>query len=172
MTVSGDQRPLVAPISVIRRLSTTILLTPLLLGIVVLTAVPRWGYPPPLLPLILGAVAIGGVLLAETVGYSAPAIEPGTDAPRAARAALASYRGRWLVRALSTQIVLLVGLLLSFMLATPWPYVVALVLGWPIMIYELWPARRAVDKLNLRLECDGARSYLDDALHGRAPGSA
>ena len=158
-----------APIRVLRTVSISILLTPWLLGLVVFLAVSGSDYPPPLLPIVIGAVAVGGVLLAETVGYAAPPIEPGTGSLRAAGLALQHYRSRWLVRAVSTEIVLIVGLLVSFMLGTPWPYVVAFVLGWPIMVYEVWPASRVVDKLNLRLERDGARSYLDDALHGRLP---
>ncbi|HEU0079598.1 MAG TPA: hypothetical protein VFQ76_18215, partial [Longimicrobiaceae bacterium] len=83
------------------------------------------------------------------------------------QAAVGHYRSRWLVRSVSTELVILAGVVLSFMLGTWWPYAVAFVLGWPIMIYELWPARRLVDKLNLRLELEGAVSYLDDGLHGR-----
>jgi len=168
MTTSGDA-PLVAPIRVIRTMSVSMLVTPIVLGVVVFVAVPAGGYPPPFLPLLLGAVAVGGVLLAETVGYAAPPIDPHLPPDLAARAALAQYRTRWLIRSVCTEIVVLVGLLLSFMLATRWPYLVALVLGWPIMFYELWPARRLVDKLNLRLELEGAISHLDDALHGRRP---
>ncbi len=169
--MTADAGPLVAPIRVIRTLSVSILLTPVLLGVVVFVAVPGGGYPPPFLPLVLAAVAIGGVLLAETVGYAAPPLDPRATPELAARAALRQYRSRWLVRSASTEIVVLVGLLLSFMLVSRWPYLVAFVLGWPIMVYELWPARRLVDKLNLRLESEGARSYLDDALHGRRPGT-
>jgi hypothetical protein len=170
VTGSGGTRPLVAPIRVIRTMALSMLLTPLALGLVVFLAVPWSETPPPFLPLVLGAVAIGGVLVAETVGYAAPAIEPGTPARDAAAQALQQYRSRWLIRAVCTELVLLVGLLLAFMLASRWPYVVALVLGWPIMAYELWPARRIVNKLNLRLEYAGAPSYLDDALRGREPG--
>jgi len=157
------------PIRVIRTLSIFVLLMPLVLGLVVLATLPIDEYPSPLLPLVIGAVAVGGVLLAETVGYAAPPIEPGTHRAKAANQALQQYRSRWFVRAVSTEFVMLIGLLLSFMLATPWPYIVAFVLGWPIMIYEVWPARRVVDKLNQRLEIYGALSYLDDALHGRLP---
>jgi hypothetical protein len=170
MTESGDQGPLLAPVRVIRTMTVSVLLTPLALGLVVLLAVPWGETPPPFLPPVLAAVAIGGVLVAETVGYAAPAIEPGTGAAAAAGESLRQYRSRWLVRAVSTELVLLVGVLLAFMLASRWPYLVAFVLGWPVMAYELWPARRVVDKLNLRLEYAGAPSYLDDGLHGRTPG--
>lgn len=169
MTAAGEQRPLVAPIRVIRTLSISILIVPLMLGVVVLVAVPGGGYPPPFLPLVLGAVAVGGVLLAETVGYAAPPIDPTTSPDLAARTALQHYRSRWLVRSVCTELVVLVGLLLAFMLGNGWVYLVAFVLGWPIMVYELWPSRRLTDKLNLRLEVYGASSHLDDALHGRRP---
>lgn len=170
MTAPGEHAPLVAPIRVIRTLSVSMLLMPVMLGAVVLVAVPGGGYPHPFLPLVLGAVAVGGVLLAETVGYAAPPIVPGTSPELAAGAALQHYRSRWLVRSVCTELVILTGLGLSFMTANWWPYLVAFVLGWPIMVYELWPAQRLVDKLNLRLEADGALSYLDAALHGRQPG--
>lgn len=168
MTLSGS-RPLIAPIRTLRVLSVSVLVTPALLGAVVFLAVPSAAPPPPLLPLLLGAVAVGGVLLAETVGYAAPPLVPGTDAHTAGAAALSHYRSRWFVRALSTEAVLLVGLLLALMLGTFWPYAVAFVLGWPIMVYEVWPAQRITDKLNLRLQGNGALSYLDEALHGRLP---
>lgn len=170
MTAPGEHRPLGPPIRVIRTLAIAVLAMPVVLGLVVFVAVPEGGYPAPFLPLVLGAVAVGGVLLSETVGYAAPAIVPGTPRPTAAEFALQQYRSRWLVRSLSTELVILVGLLLSFMLASWWPYLIAFVLGWPIMVYELWPARRLADKLNLRLEVQGAISYLDDALHSRPLG--
>jgi hypothetical protein len=169
MTTPGKQQPRVAPIGVIRTLAVSVLVTPLLFGAVVLFVVPGGGYPPPFLPIVLGAVAVGGVLLAETVGYAAPPIPLGTAPDAAASIALQQYRSRWLVRSASTQVVLLAGLLLSFMLADRWPYVVAFVLGWPIMIYELWPARRHTDRLNQRLEIEGGTSYLGDALHRLPP---
>jgi len=148
-------------------LAVSVLLTPVLLGAVAALAVPVGDYPPAYLPLLLGAVAVGGVLLAETVGHSPPPIEPGASAEEARRIALQQYHSRWFLRSASTQAVLLLGLLLSFALVTLWPYVVAFVLGWPIMIFEVWPWRRSVDKIRLALEWAGARSYLDEVLYGR-----
>lgn len=158
-----------APIRVIRTMTASVLVMPLALAVAVFLAVPWGDYPPPFLPLILGAVAVGGVLVAETAGYAAPSLPPGTDRRSAADRALAAYRGRWLVRAMSTELVVLVGLLLAFMLGSRWPYVVALVLGLPIMAIELWPSRRVVDRIAARLELAGTPSFLDDALHGRLP---
>jgi hypothetical protein len=155
-----------APIKTLRTMSVAVLLTPVVLGLVVLLAARGGDYPPPYLPLVLGAVAIGGVRLAETVGYTPRPIEPGTPKSEAARVALREYHGRWFVRSVSTQVVLLFGLLLSFMLTTSWPYLVAFALGWPIMIFEVWPWRRSVAKVKVALEWAGANSYLEDALYG------
>lgn len=157
----------VAPIRVVRLGSIAVLTMPLLLGAVVLTAAPYWEAPPAFLPIVLAAVAIGGVLIAETVGFQVPAIAPGTATADAARQGLGAYRSRWLVRAFATEIVLLVGVVLSFVLVSSWPYAVAFVLGWPIMVFEVWPSRRVLDKVTAGLEWNGAPSHLDDALHGR-----
>lgn len=159
--------PPVAPIRVVRLGSFAVLTMPLLLGAVVLTAAPYWEAPPAFLPIVLAAVGIGGVLIAETVGFQVPAIAPGTSATDAARQALLAYRTRWLLRAFATEIVVLVGVVLSFVLVSSWPYAVAFVLGWPIMIYEVWPSRRILDKIVAGLEWNGAPSHLEDALHGR-----
>jgi hypothetical protein len=143
---------------------------PIVLAVPVWFAITEMADPPIWVPVVVLALVAGGFALAETMGYVTPALPSDTDRDEAKRRAVAIWRAKLMFRFAVTEAPILIGLTLSFVANTRWPFLVGLVAGWPILVYEVFPHRRSIEKLQSRLDSGGASSFLDEAL--RSPNSS
>jgi len=110
------------------------------------------------------ALVVLGWLLAQTTGYRAAPLAFGDDPALA----LQQYQSLALLRFVVTEAPVVAGAAAAFALPYgPWPYVVALVVGLPSMVLQVWPSRRVVDKVAKRLESGGVPSGLREAFGHR-----
>lgn len=144
------------------------------LGAPIVLAVPVWltiadmSEPPIWVAVLVLALVVGGFLLAETLGYATAPLPSDTDRDEAKRRSVAIWRSKLMVRFAVTEAPILIGLTLSFVAGSRWPFLVGLVAGWPILAYEVYPHRRSIEKLQSRLDRDGASSFLAEALRGNS----
>lgn len=141
------------------------LAAPLFLVVPVWFAVPEMTEPALWIPATVLAAAAGAFVVAETAGFAVAPIPPGTTREDATRLAVAAWRAKLLTRFAVTESVILIGLVLSFVESTRWPFLLGLVVGWPLLAFEILPSARTTGKLRARLERDGASSFLDEALN-------
>lgn len=137
---------------------------PVLLGVAVWFTVASMETPPiwtVVAPLVMVVV---GFLLAESVGYAAPALPGQTDRAEAMHRAVAIWRSKLMFRFAVTEAPILVGLVMAFVADSRWPFIVGLVAGWPVLAFEILPNARSIEKLRARLDSGGASSFLDEAL--------
>lgn len=168
MTSPTSAGPRPSPLTAMKPMIYSYLAAPILLAIPVWFAVPGMGEPPLWIPVTILAAAVGAFVVAETAGFAVAPIPPGTNRPDAIRLAVAAWRSRLLTRFAVTESVILIGLVLSFAESTRWPFLLGLVVGWPLLAFEILPTGRTTARLRSRLERDGGLSYLDEAL--RSPG--
>jgi hypothetical protein len=142
----------------------SLLAAPILLGVPVWFTISSLGDPPIWTAVVPLALVVVGFLLAESVGYAAPALPGETDRPEAMRRAVAIWRSKLMFRFAVTEAPILVGLTMSFVAESRWPFLIGLVAGWPVLAFEILPHRRSIEKLQARLDSDGASSFLDEAL--------
>ncbi|GAB3424416.1 hypothetical protein [Flindersiella endophytica] len=142
----------------------SLLAAPILLGVAVWFTVPSMDEPPIWTAIVPLALVVVGFLLAESVGYAAPTLPGQTDRPEAMRRAVGIWRSKLMFRFAVTEAPILVGLTMSFIADSRWPFLVGLVAGWPVLAFEILPHRRSIEKLRARLDGAGASSFLDEAL--------
>lgn len=117
--------------------------------------------PSPLLALPV-VLAVGAVLLSETVGYRHPAIAPGTPKADAGRRSAAAYSAGTILRFAVCEAVLLVSLALAFVVDRG-GYLTVLVgaaITFGLVWFECWPRERPFARSIASLERDGGTSYL------------
>ncbi len=126
-----------------------------------------WDDEPPV-AVVLGLVALVGLAFAtaELVGFAAPALTPQQSAVEDAQAAsVAHFQTMMFLRFALTEMPILVGLAVSFVLDHGlWPLLVTVVVGLPVLWFEVWPGRRNATRLARSLESGGVRSWLPEAL--------
>jgi hypothetical protein len=164
--VPGAGRPAATPLAMMRTQALVFLSAPVLMGVAVFFAVPSWTEPPLWVPAAVVLLAVVAFGIAETLGFRVQPIRPGTPRDDAARAALAAWQARGMVRFALCEATIVIGLVLSFVVASRWPYLVGFVVGMPLLAYEVLPSQRTIAKLKERLEADGGLSYLGEALRG------
>lgn len=112
----------------------------------------------------LGAVVLG-FLAAQTIGYRVAALEPGLDEAAARRASVQAFQTTMILRFVLTEAPLIAALALSFVLDEgPWPFVLAVVVGVPSMLFHVLVRPRTIERVRAGLEARGARSYVAEAL--------
>lgn len=152
----------------LRVLTLALCLSPVLLLVVAYASLgsgeEAWAYPDVWVPVTIGVLAVAAFLTAETVGFQVAPIAPGTPTEQATAQAVERFRAQLFVRFALTEATVLVGLVLSFVTAGMWPIVIAMVLGWPVLVWEAYPRRRTVERFAEKLESEGARTALAEAL--------
>ena len=118
----------------------------------------------------LGVLLAGSVLcwlLALTVGFRVPAIEPGS--PHVERQAMSALTSSTVQRTMLTEAPAILGLVLSLASGSGLVAVIGL-LTVPVMLWLSWPSRANVAKVERRVDAKGARSGLSEALFGQGSG--
>lgn len=115
----------------------------------------------------LGVIVAG---LAQTFGYRIPALQPGLDSAEARASGLRLYQTSAIRRFALSELVVIVAIVLLFVgrSNTILPYVVAAAITELLMAYHVWPSERLIDRVQQRLDRDGGRSDLANALNGTA----
>ncbi|WP_019633826.1 hypothetical protein [Actinomadura atramentaria] len=118
----------------------------------------------PWTPPVLAALA------AALVGPRLPRpLPPGLAPARAARLATLQARQATLVRFALTEGVILCGLPLAMIAREELVFVLAFVLGYPQLVWQILPTTAAVERLRRRLEAGDAESYLWSGLLAPVP---
>ena len=113
----------------------------------------------------LGLVAAG---LVQVFGYRIPALAPTLTPAEARTAALRTYQQSMILRfALSESVAIIaIALVFSYDSNTILPYVVAAAIAELLMAYHVWPGERLIGRVEQRLDRDGGRSDLANAING------
>jgi hypothetical protein len=122
--------------------------------------VPWWVYLPP------AAAALVAVLVAPRGPRPLP---PGGDPLQTAGAALTLFRQAVLLRFALSEAVILVGIPPALIARSELPFLVAFVLGYPLLLRLALPTRGLVERIRRRLEAAGAESHLWAALLSPSP---
>ncbi|MFC0041065.1 hypothetical protein [Actinomadura rayongensis] len=126
-----------------------------------LGVVPAWV---PWLPPVLAALA------AAFLGPRLPRpLPPGLGRAEATRLAVVQARQGTLVLFALTEGVILCGLPLAMVARDEWIFVLAFVLGYPQLIWNLLPTAGTVERVRRRLEAGGAESHLWSGLLAPLP---
>lgn len=151
---------------VFRRLALVLALSPLLICGAVAFTIPTEGaepVPPWLTGAIVAAVVLG-FALAETLGSR---VSPLTadESSDAAALSIARYRTSMMLRFVLTEWPIIATIAVCFVLDHgPWPLVLAVAVGVPVLAYEIWPSGRNVRRVADRLEAGGVRSGLRETF--------
>jgi hypothetical protein len=156
--------PRPSPLTAMQPMIYSLLGAPILLAVAIWFTVSSMEDPPIWTVVVVLALVVGGFLVAETIGYATPALPSDTDRDEAKRRAVMVWRTRLMLRFAVTEAPILVGLSMSFVAESRWPFLVGLVAGWPVLAFEILPHRRSIEKLRARLDSGGASSFLDEAL--------
>jgi hypothetical protein len=116
----------------------------------------------------IAALGLIAASLIQTFGYRFPALSPDLD-PAAARAAgLRVYQQSMYLRfALSESVAIIaIALLFSGNSNTILPYVLAAAIAALLMAYHVWPSASLISRVEQRLDRNGGRSDLANALDG------
>jgi hypothetical protein len=115
----------------------------------------------------LGLIAAG---LAQTFGYRIPALPSNLDPAESRATALRVYQQSMFLRfALSESVAIIaIALLFAGRSNTILPYVVAAVIAELLMAYHVWPSESLISRVEQRLDRNGGRSDLANALNGTA----
>ena len=110
------------------------------------------------------AAVVLGFLLAQSVGYRVAPLAFGDDPS----VATGRYQQSMLVRFVLTEVPVILGVAATFVLPYGvWTYVVVLAVGLPSMVLHVWPTRRVVEKVAVRLESGGVPSGLREVFGHR-----
>ncbi|WP_020575592.1 hypothetical protein [Actinopolymorpha alba] len=167
--VPSSRAQVPTPLAALKPMLYTLLMAPVLMAVPVWFAISGWAEPALWAPVAILVLALAAFVLAESVGFAVPAIPAGTPREEAQGTAVNAWRARTMLRFAIVETVPMIGLVLSFVTLSRWPYLLALVLGLPLLAYELLPTRRTIAKLQAQLERDGGVSYLPEGLEGRRP---
>jgi hypothetical protein len=163
-----------APIAQLRTLAAALLSGVVMFGLVAWFVLGADRYPPVWVAAALGALAVATHVAVEAVGYRVPALAPGAEGEQAAEAGLAAYRSSMMLRLALCEAVAIVALAASFVVEpqTAKTYLVGGTLSLALLLWHVWPSDRGIRRVEARLDRDGGRSGLTDAVHGRRAGSA
>lgn len=118
----------------------------------------------------LGIVGLGLVaaVLAQTFGYRIPALPPNLDPTESRAAGLQAYQQSMILRFAMSESVAIVAIALVFASRsnTFLPYVVAAVIAELLMAYHVWPSESLIRRVQERLDRNGGRSDLANAMNG------
>ncbi|MEH3032763.1 MAG: hypothetical protein PGN07_01670 [Aeromicrobium erythreum] len=160
-----DSGPVTPAARSLRTLAMALVSAPVVVLVAVVAALPTdWDRVPGLT--LLGPVVafvLVGLVAAETIGYRAEPLA--ADDPDPQRTALARFQQLMMLRLVCTEVPIIVAVAVSFAFDEgAWPLLVAVVVGLPALVLEVWPSRRAVRKVADALESTGTASGLPTAF--------
>lgn len=115
------------------------------------------------LPIVVGVLAFGGVL---TVGHQTPAIPQGTPPDQASAAAKQHFQTTMFVRLAFAEVPLFAGIAAAFLSVDPSlvPVLIGAVIALILHLSYAFPHAASVRRVERRLDRDGGRSGLAEAL--------
>lgn len=127
-----------------------------------------WHPPGAWLYAVIVAVGLAGAFGAQTFGYRVPPLSPTSDPEESRGAALRAYQQSMIRRFTFSQAVAVVGLALTIGTHSTsiLPYVLAATIAEGLMAYHIWPSGSLIERVRQRLDRNGGRSQLAEALRG------
>ena len=146
-------------------IASTMLATPVMLGIVLFVMVPaedRFLVPPTWVLVAQFAGAAVLFVLCEFLFYRAPAVQPGTDPAEAQQLAMNAYQSSFFVRLAVCELLAVASLAAAFVIApVSWlTYVGGGVLSVLLLVVHVLPTERTFAKTRESLEREDARVPL------------
>lgn len=119
---------------------------------------------------IIVALGVLAAVLVQTFGYRIPALAPNLDSSAARATALRAYQRSMLLRfALSESVAIVaIALLFADRSNTILPYLVAALIAELLLAYHVWPSAGLISRVQQRLDRNGGRSDLTNAMNGTA----
>lgn len=126
------------------------------------SAPSAWIY---LVIVVLGLVAAVAV---QFLGYRLPAISPNADPAEARRTGLQAYQQAMILRFAISEVVAIISIALLFSSRsnTVLPYVVGAAISLVLMAYHVWPSNALINRVQDKLDRNGGRSDLANAMNG------
>ncbi|WP_299050743.1 hypothetical protein [uncultured Nocardioides sp.] len=149
-------------------LASTLIGAPLIITVAIYFAAtddPTASWGPWLL--VVPVLNLAGIVAAELVGYTVPAIPAGTGPEQARRLAADRFRTGMILRFALTEAPFVVAVALSFAFAVPQPVVLvglSAALTCLGLAFHCWPWSRPVTKTAEVLEADGVKTSLREDL--------
>ena len=115
--------------------------------------------------LLLGLVA---AVVVQFLGYRLPAISPNADPAEARSTGLQAYQKAMFLRFAIVEVVAIISIALLFTSRsnTVLPYVVGAAISLALMAYHVWPSDALINRVQDKLDRNGGRSDLADAMNG------
>lgn len=119
---------------------------------------------------VIVALGVVAAVLVQTFGYRIPALQPNMDSSEARATALRVYQQSMLLRfALSESVAIVaIALLFAGRSNTILPYFVAALIAELLLAYHVWPSESLISRVQQRLDRNGGRSDLANAVNGTA----
>lgn len=117
---------------------------------------------------VIVALGVVAAVLVQTFGYRIPALQPNLESSQARATALRVYQQSMFLRfALSESVAIVtIALLFAGGSNTILPYVVAALIAELLLAYHVWPSERVISRVQQRLDRNGGRSDLANAMNG------
>jgi hypothetical protein len=169
--MNNTSQPVLPPIKPLRVTVGALVSSLVVFGVVVYGIDKSGSYPPSWVFFTLGGLAVCSHLLSQRLGFNLKPIPTGTPPAEAMAMAAVAFRSSTYLRFFFSQPVALVALSLSFaVLPASWmTYLIGAVLTLVLIGVNVWPSPAIISKAQQRLDRDGGRSFLRDALFGLAP---
>lgn len=155
-----------SPLTSLRTTVGALLVSPVVLvGVVALVLWPeREPYPVWAIPAAVILVALG-FLAAQLFGYPRRPVTGKTPQERG-RKSRARFTTETFTRFVLTEAPVLIAVVLSFVLTSPFPLFAAASFGIVSMAWHTWPGERRIAEAEERYSADGQPAYLREALEG------
>ncbi|SDJ08805.1 hypothetical protein SAMN05444157_1672 [Frankineae bacterium MT45] len=117
--------------------------------------------------LVLG---VAMAALVQIVGYRIAPLDPNLSPAEARAAGIQAYQKSMILRFALSELVAIVAIALLFAARsnTILPYVLAAAIAELLMAYHVWPSESLISRVQQRLDRNGGRSDLANALNGTA----
>lgn len=118
--------------------------------------------------LVVVAVAVASAVLTQLLGYRLPALSPNVEPRLARQRALQLYQQTMFLRFAFGEAVVIVSVALLFAghSNTIRPYVLGAALAELLIFYHVWPSDSLISRVQEKLDRNGGRSDLANALNG------
>lgn len=116
----------------------------------------------------LAAVIAASVLLTELIGFRSPPLPMNLAPAEAGTRGVALFRAGAFVRLAMAELPVLLSVVMTFLATPPHQGLVLVIIGAvateALMVWQVLPSDRHIEKVQARLEADGARVPLREAL--------
>ncbi len=114
---------------------------------------------------VLGLIA---ATVVQFAGYRVPAVSPDAEPTQGRRVGLQAYQQTMFFRFAVSESVAIISIALTFSSRSDniLPYLVGAVISFGLMAYHVWPGDALISRIQQKLDRNGGRSDLANALNG------